>query len=117
MKEEEWCRVSAPRAESLQEGLPVEEELQDLGEFFRVFGDPTRIRILALLSQEALCVHDLTRLLGMQQTAVSHQLKILRHNRLVRYHKEGRMAIYTLDDEHIERLMAVGLEHIRERSS
>ena len=102
-------------SEDLLELIPVEEEIQDLSEFFKVFGDPTRIKILSLLSEKQLCVHSISEALGMQQTAISHQLKMLRQNRLVRYRKEGRHVYYSLCDSHISRIIDIGLEHIREQ--
>lgn len=109
-----WCRIDQIIADQLLTDIPVEEEIQDLAEFIKVFGDPTRLRILFYLSKKPLCVCDLALLSGMQQTAVSHQLKVLRQMRLVKYHKEGRMAIYSLNDAHIEEILNVGLEHIKE---
>ena len=114
MTEQNWCRIDSETADKLREEMPIEEEVQDLASLFKVFGDPTRIRILNILQHKPLCVHDLSILLEMQQTAVSHQLKVLRHNRLVRFYRKGKMAIYSLNDEHIERLMSIGIEHIKE---
>jgi ArsR family transcriptional regulator len=108
------CHLTEKEAERLKRGLPVEEEIQDLSEFFKIFGDPTRIRILFLLKSGEFCVHDISVLVDMQQTAVSHQLKLLRHSRLVKYRKEGKKVFYSLDDEHIEKILAVGLEHFNE---
>ncbi len=100
--------------DEIKDFIPVDEEVQDLAEFFRVFGDPTRIKILSLLSEKALCVHSISGALDMQQTAISHQLKILRQSRLVRYRKEGRHVFYSLCDNHIKEIISTGLEHIRE---
>lgn len=91
-----------------------ENEVHRLSEFFKVFGDGTRLKILLLLAKRELCVHQLSDLLDMQQTAVSHQLKILRQTRLVKFRKEGKHVFYSLDDSHIGELMKVGLEHIKE---
>jgi ArsR family transcriptional regulator len=102
--------------EELKGRLPVEEELQDLAEFFRVFGDPTRLKILSLLGQGEYCVHDIAAVTGMQQTAISHQLKMLRQIRLVRYRKEGKNVCYTLCDEHINEIFATGMKHVKELS-
>jgi ArsR family transcriptional regulator len=83
-----------------------------LAEIFRALGDPTRVRILHALAASELCVCDLAAILGMSQSAVSHQLRLLRSLRLVRYRREGRMVYYALDDDHIEKLLAQGLDHV-----
>ncbi|MDV2495141.1 MAG: metalloregulator ArsR/SmtB family transcription factor [bacterium] len=83
-----------------------------LAEIFRVLGDPTRVRILHALAASELCVCDLAAILGMSQSAVSHQLRLLRSLRLVRHRREGRMVYYALDDDHIEKLLAQGLDHV-----
>jgi len=79
---------------------------------FKVLGDPTRIRILDALSREELCVCDLALLLGTSSSAISHQLRVLRDARLVKYRKEGKMAFYSLDDNHVLTLFEQGLEHV-----
>jgi ArsR family transcriptional regulator len=85
-----------------------------LAELFKALSDPTRVRILSALrgADAELCVCDLAATLGMSQSAVSHQLRLLRTLRLVRYRKDGRMVYYSLDDEHVERLLAEGLDHM-----
>ena len=88
--------------------------VQDLADFLKVFGDPTRVRVLLLLRNRELCVHDICAVLDMRQATISHQLKILRQARLVRYRKEGKMVFYTINDKHIDALLNVGLEHIKE---
>ena len=98
----------------LQEDIPVEEETQDLSEFFKVFSDPTRIKILSILNNRELCVHVISEVIDMQQTAVSHQLKILRQSRLVKYRKKGKHVFYSLNDDHISEIIKIGLEHIKE---
>src|SRR5437870_6158544 len=87
-----------------------------LAETFKVLGDPTRVRILDALSRSELCVCDIARLLGLSESAVSHQLRLLRGMRLVRPRRDGRMVFYTLDDQHIVRLFKQGLEHVEERA-
>jgi DNA-binding transcriptional ArsR family regulator len=82
---------------------------------FRVLGDPTRVRILDVLSRGEMCVCDIAHHLAMTESAVSHQLRVLRDKRLVRARRSGRMIFYTLDDQHIVRLFAQGLEHVEER--
>ncbi|MCI5968374.1 ArsR/SmtB family transcription factor [Helicobacter sp.] len=94
--------------------LPKEELLYDLAEFFKIFGDSSRIRILSLLREEKLCVNAISYLLQLSASAVSHQLRILRQARLVRYQKIGKEVFYSLDDDHIEKILDQGLEHIKE---
>ena len=96
------------------EVMPTDEELQSLADFFRIFGDSTRIRILYALSQSELCVCDIASLLGMGQSAISHQLRILKQMRLVKFRREGKSVLYSLADEHIETILAQGMEHIGE---
>ena len=87
-----------------------------LAETFKVLGDMTRVRILDALSRAELCVCDIARLLGLTESAVSHQLRLLRGMRLVRARRAGRMVFYSLDDQHIVRLFKQGLEHVQEQS-
>lgn len=88
--------------------------LESLAQTFRVLGDPTRVSLVWALSRAELCVCDLAALLGMSQSAVSHSLRALRELRLVRHRKEGRIAYYTLDDEHIASLLEQGVQHVEE---
>lgn len=109
--------IDENRAKSLQEALkklPEEELLYDLAELFKIFGDSSRIRILSLLQLEKLCVGEISQLLNLTPSAVSHQLRILRQARLVRYQKIGKEVFYSLDDDHIEKIFNQGLEHIQE---
>jgi len=94
--------------------LPEEEARQVAG-IFKMLGDPTRMKILHALSTRELCVCDIAAVVAMGQSAVSHQLRLLRGSRLVKYRKEGKLAWYSLDDAHISLLLAQGLEHIRHR--
>ena len=87
-----------------------------LAETFKVLGDTTRVRILDALSRSELCVCDLARLVGLTESAVSHQLRLLRGTRLVRARRNGRQVFYTLDDDHIVGLFAQGLDHVEERN-
>lgn len=86
-----------------------------LAETFKVLGDATRVRILDAISRSELCVCDIARLLALSESAVSHQLRLLRGMRLVRPRRDGRKMFYALDDQHIVRLFAQGLEHVQER--
>ena len=94
--------------------MPSEGLLCELSEFFRVFGDSTRIRILYALSKSEMCVCELAKLLGTSQSAISHQLQILRSSRLVKYRRVGKTVFYSLSDEHIFSIINMGIEHIEE---
>ncbi len=94
--------------------LPDVEEMYDLAELFKVFGDSTRIRILFSLFEDDYCVNDLAENLGMTQSAVSHQLKILKVNRLVKSRRDGKQIYYFLADDHVRTIIAMGREHIEE---
>lgn len=95
--------------------MPEEEKLYDLAELFKVFGDTTRIKILCALFEAEMCVCDIAALLNMNQSAISHQLRVLKQARLVKYRKDGKVVYYSLDDEHIKHIFDQGLLHISER--
>jgi DNA-binding transcriptional ArsR family regulator len=106
--------VDPERVAAVRERLPDGRAAQELAETFRVLADPGRLRlILALLEGGELCVCDLAAVTGLSQTACSHNLRLLRSGRLVRYRKQGRNVFYTLDDAHIRLLLDLGLEHMR----
>ena len=94
--------------------VPQEKILYDLAELFKVFGDVTRIKILYVLLESELCVNDIAQRLGLTQTSVSHQLRVLKANKLVKFRREGKTVFYSLDDTHIERILSQGMEHITE---
>lgn len=94
--------------------MPLEENLYDLAELFKVFGDTTRIKILWALSEADMCVCDIAVLLGMTQSAISHQLRVLKQARLVKNRKDGKVVYYSLDDAHVKRIFEQGLVHINE---
>ena len=98
----------------VDETMPDETELDSLTELFKVFGDPTRIRILFVLFETEVCVCDLARALNMTQSAVSHQLRILKQSRLVKNRREGKSMFYSLADDHVRTMIAQGREHILE---
>ena len=98
----------------VNEGMPEEEELYDLAELFKVFGDSTRIRILFVLFEAEVCVCDLAEVLHMTQSAVSHQLKILKQAKRVSARREGKSVFYSLADDHVRTIIAQGREHIEE---
>jgi ArsR family transcriptional regulator len=94
--------------------LPTPEILSLLADFFKVFGDPTRIKILSSLAESEMCVCDIAYLLNMTQSAISHQLRVLKQARLVKNRKEGKVVYYSLDDEHVKQIIDQGLVHIGE---
>ena len=94
--------------------MPEETELYDLAELFKVFGDSTRIRILFVLFEAEVCVCDLAQVLQMTQSAISHQLRILKQNKLVKSRREGKSVFYSLADGHVRTIIAQGREHIEE---
>lgn len=102
------------RVAELRDALIGNDDVADLAETFRTLGDPTRVRILDALSHGELCVCDLAALVGMSESAVSHQLRLLRNLRLVKPRREGRMVFYALDDRHIISLFRQGLRHVQE---
>lgn len=91
-----------------------EDDAYRLSEFFKVYGDVTRIRIIQLLNQKEICVHEIAAILNMSQSAISHQLKILRQYQLVRPRKEGKHVFYSLSDDHVIQIFNNGLEHVNE---
>ena len=97
-----------------KEKMPDEDELYDLAEIFKVFGDSTRIKILYVLFEQEMCVCDIAQLLNMTQSAISHQLKILKQSRLVKNRREGKAVFYSLADGHVRSIINQGLEHIEE---
>jgi len=107
-------RLHPTRLARATECLPREEELFDLAELYKIFGDATRVRILYLLLDTELCVCDIAYLLGMTVSAISHQLRVLKQARLVKFRREGKTVYYTLADAHIHSILAQGMEHVRE---
>lgn len=101
--------------EGVRVKMPDEVQLYDLAELFKVFGDSTRIKILWALAEAEMCVCDIAALLNMTQSAISHQLRVLKQSRLVRYRKDGKIVYYMLDDEHVRRIFDQGLMHIGEK--
>jgi ArsR family transcriptional regulator len=106
--------IHPKRVAKVAKNMPDEDVLFDLAELFKVFGDSTRVRILSALSCSELCVNDLAILLDMTQSAISHQLKALRSAKLVHSRKEGKIVYYSLDDEHVNAIIAIGMQHVKE---
>ena len=110
----EFMCVHADTVDRITSTMPDEDTLIDLSELFKVFGDSTRIKILTALSHGELCVCDLSKLVGMTSSAVSHQLKILRSAKLVSCRRDGKTVFYALADDHVTTIIRQGLEHVNE---
>ena len=116
-KEIERCGFLCVHEEAVEQVLdemPDDETLYDLAELFKVFGDSTRIKILYALFEAELCVCDISKLLGLTQSAVSHQLRVLKNSRLVKFRRDGKTVFYSLDDDHVRKIIAQGMEHVKE---
>ena len=98
----------------VKDEMLTQEEFNDLSVLFKMYADPTRLKILSLLFKEEICVCDISTLLDMTQSAVSHQLSVLRQNRIIKYRRSGKNIYYSLDDEHIQLIFDAGLAHIME---
>ncbi len=112
----ETCDTPETHAEVVERArrvMPDGELLYDLADLFKVFGDTTRIRILYTLEQE-MCVCDIAEVLGMTQSAISHQLKTLKQSKLVKSRRDGKTVLYSLDDDHVRNIVNLGIEHITE---
>lgn len=114
MEENAYLQVDEEMVNKVRETMPPEEEMQDLAEFYRVFGDATRLKILYVLLCSEMCVYDIANLIGMSQSAVSHQLRILKQMDLVKNRREGKTIFYALADAHIVTILSQGLDHIEE---
>ncbi len=110
------CCVNKERAELVTAEMPSTERLYELAELFKMFGDSTRISILSALLERELCVGDIASALGMGQSAISHQLRLLRSSGLVRTRRSGKTIFYSLDDGHVHDIFKLGLDHVREKA-
>lgn len=113
---EKICYVSSTDENTLKtikDSLYEEETITQLSQIFKALADPTRLKIISVLSQRSLCVCDIANLLDMTQSAISHHLRLLRNLKLVKFRKEGKMVIYSLDDDHVLQLFNQGLEHVK----
>ena len=108
------CDVCHHHHPTLPQNPPSDEILYKLADFYKVFGDPTRIRILYALSAGELCVCDIAELLGMTQSAISHQLRVLKQSSLVKFRRDGKTVYYSMADNHISTILAQGLDHVQE---
>ncbi|MFR6395167.1 MAG: ArsR/SmtB family transcription factor [Oscillospiraceae bacterium] len=111
-QDQEFLYLDESGVEAVRQQMPDEDDLYDLAELYKVFGDSTRIKILYVLFGAELCVYDIARLLGMTQSAVSHQLRILKNNKLVKFRREGKTVFYGLDDDHVRSILKLGMEHL-----
>ena len=110
----EFMFVHQEIVERVNAAMPAEETLFDLAELFKIFGDSTRIKILYVLFESEMCVCDIAQLLGMSQSAISHQLRTLKQMKLVKNRREGKTVFYSLADGHIQTIISQGMEHISE---
>ena len=117
LENEERCpfpQIHEDRIEHASIGMPSDVLLYDLAEFYKTFGDSTRVKILYALMDDELCVCDIAELLGASQTAVSHQLRLLKQNRLVKARRDGKNVFYVLSDDHVRDILNLGAEHLKE---
>lgn len=115
--EENLCECTIIHEETVKKVkqiMPEDDTIYDLAEFFKVFADSTRMKIIYALIEEELCVCDIANIVKTTQSAISHQLRILKQSKLVKYRKEGKVVYYSLDDEHIAQIVKKGREHIEE---
>ena len=110
----EYIHVHEDIVSKVNETMPDDEILYDLAELFKIFGDSTRIKILYVLFESEMCMCDLAQLLGMTQSAISHQLRALKQSKLVKYRREGKTVFYSLADGHVRTILDQGMEHISE---
>jgi len=106
--------INERKVAAARKAIKPDATLFKLAETFKVLGDATRTKIISALLQEELCVCDLTSLIGLSHSAISHQLRVLRNMNLVKYRKDGRIAYYSLDDDHISAILTAGLKHVEE---
>ena len=114
---EDICEVNIihqDKVDEVKKIMPEDGLIYDLAELFKVFADSTRMKIIYALMEDELCVCDIAAIVGKTQSAISHQLRILKQSKLVKYRKEGKVVYYSLDDEHISEIVKKGREHIEE---
>lgn len=110
----EYSHIHQEIVDKVERTMPEDEILYDLAELFKIFGDSTRIKILYVLFESEMCVCDIAKLLGMTQSAISHQLRALKQSKLVKYRREGKTVFYSLADGHVRTILGQGMEHIAE---
>lgn len=110
----DFIHVHEDIIERVNETMPDDEILYEVADLFKVFGDTTRIKILYVLLESEMCVYDIAQVLNMTQSAISHQLQVLKQNKLVKFRREGKTVIYSLSDSHVSTIIGQGMEHISE---
>lgn len=110
----EYMHVHQDIVEKVTQRMPSEENLFDLSELYKIFGDSTRIKILYCLLESEMCVCDIATLLSMTQSAISHQLSVLKKSKLVKYRREGKTVFYSLADQHVIAILSQGMDHVTE---
>lgn len=110
----EYLCVHEDTVKKVMEQMPSDQALYALSELFKVFGDPTRVKILYALLETELCVCDIAQLLNLSQTAVSHQLRVLKNSKLVKFRRDGKNVFYSLADNHVHSMIAQGMDHVNE---
>ncbi len=110
----DYMHVHGDTLAQVQAAMPDEEALFDLSELFKLFGDSTRIRILFCLFESEMCVCDIATLLNMTQSAISHQLSVLKKSKLVKYRRDGKTVFYSLADDHVRTILNQGMDHVKE---
>lgn len=111
----ESCYIHQDKVHMVADRMPPEDEMADMAELFKVFGDSTRIKILYILSESELCVCDIAQLLNMTQPAISYQLKVLKQAKLVKNRRDGKTVFYSLADEHVHTIIGMAKEHLEEQ--
>ncbi|MBR4071010.1 MAG: helix-turn-helix transcriptional regulator [Clostridia bacterium] len=106
--------IHADHCNTSMDHIPCDEMLYDLAELYKVFGDSTRVKILCILFEGEMCVQHISEMLSVSQSAVSHQLRILKGARLVKYRRDGKIVYYSLADDHVRKIIGCGIEHISE---
>lgn len=115
MEQCKTCQYNLQVLDKLKNEIPDEDTISQLADVFKIFGDNTRIRILWALFDKELCVYDIADVLGMSQSAISHQLRTLKQARLIKARRDGKNAFYSLDDDHVKRIIEQVLIHINEK--
>ena len=110
----DYSHIHQEIVDKVERTMPEDEILYDLAELFKIFGDSTRIKILYVLFESEMCVCDIAKLLGMTQSAISHQLQVLKKSKLVKYRREGKTVFYSLADSHVRAILGQGMEHVTE---
>jgi len=113
----DYMHIHCEEIDKIKENMPREEILYDLAEVFKIFGDTTRIKILYVLLEAEICVCDIAQMLNMSMSAISHQLRVLKQARLVKYRREGKTVFYSLSDDHVKTIISQGMDHILEENN